>query len=177
MVQLGLGYVFSSTTPWAKSWLCFSSSYTTGKKFKGFTGKELDQSPALWHSSFWAWGKVGSHNTGWTWMRETGRVHQEAYVVSALAPVTAFPQNPLIRKRLQFGVIYWSLSATQHTIYTTPGSSSQTTKAAARKSMSLIENKLMLDTEHTGSGYLTTGQNQKDTTQKTTLALVQRQWK
>lgn len=60
-------------------------------------------------------------------------------------------------------------------IYITPGSSSQTTKAAARKNMSLIENKLMLDTEHTGSGYLTTGQNQKNTTQKTTLALVQRQ--
>lgn len=32
--------------------------------------------------------------------------------------------------------------------------------------MSLIENKLMLDTEHKGSGYLTTGQNQKNTTQK-----------
>lgn len=76
----------------------------------------------------------------------------------------SIPTESLIRKRLQCGVTYCPLSATQHTIGTKPGSSSQTTKATARKSMALIGKKLMLDTEQTGSGYLTAGQNQKNTT-------------
>lgn len=83
---------------------------------------------------------------------------------AALAPVTAFPQSLSSEGGCSLESHY-SLSATQHTICTKPGSSSQTTKATARKSMALKGMKLMPDTEQTGSGYLTTGWNQKNTTQ------------
>lgn len=166
MVHLGLSYVSPPQPHKLSHGYDFLVPTKLEKKFKGFIGKELTRGPALWHGSFEAWRKGGSGNTGWTWMRDTGRVHQGAYMAPALAPVTAFPES-LIRRKLEFGVTHFSLSATQHMICTKPGSSTETTKATARKSMALIENKLMLDIGQTGSGYLTTGQNQKNTTQNT----------
>jgi len=58
---------------------------------KGVICKELAQGPSRRHGSFQVWSKVGSRNTGWTRKREICRVHKEAYRVSSLAAVAAFP--------------------------------------------------------------------------------------
>jgi len=63
------------------------------------------------------------------------KMYQDAYMVSEQAAVTAFLHGTFIRKSLQCGSVWPSLSATLYTICTKPGGSSQAVKAAARKNM------------------------------------------